>query len=124
MARDNKSLTGVFNDETVTNDGTSNSNTSNVTSVETITSNTDTTTDDATTKPTTVKEVSDGLLSMYDEKRRKKTVEDTHIRTTFLFDKELEKRLSKLAKGKRGFKTMFFNEAIRSLLDELEGKNN
>lgn len=70
----------------------------------------------------TVKDVSNELLSMYEAKKKKKTVEETHVRTTFLFDKELEKRLTKLAKGKRGFKTMFFNKAIESLLNEMEGK--
>jgi ethanolamine utilization protein EutQ (cupin superfamily) len=69
---------------------------------------------------TTVQDVKVNLLSMYDKKTKKETVEDTHIRTTFLFRKDLSKRLDKLAKGKRGFKTMFMNEAIEALLNEME----
>jgi len=51
---------------------------------------------------------------------KKKTVEDTHTRTTFLFRNDLVKRLDKLAKDKRGFKTMAINKAIENLLNELE----
>lgn len=68
----------------------------------------------------TVEEVKNELLVAYKEKVSRKRVEDTHIRSTFLFDKELSKRLDKLSKGKRGFKTMFINKAIETLLDELE----
>jgi hypothetical protein len=59
-----------------------------------------------------VAQIKDDLLSMYDEKIKKEKVEDTHIRTTFLFRKDLSKRLEKLAKNKRGFKTLFMNKAI------------
>ncbi|RDU34707.1 hypothetical protein DRW41_22035 [Neobacillus piezotolerans] len=69
-----------------------------------------------------VSQVKQDLLSMYEEKTKKETMEDTHVRTTFLFRKDLSKRLDKLAKNKRGFKTMFLNKAIEALLDELEKK--
>lgn len=69
-----------------------------------------------------VEQVKKDLLSMYEEKTKKEKVEDTHIRTTFLFRKDLSKRLDKLAKNKRGFKTMFLNKAIEALLDEMEKK--
>lgn len=69
-----------------------------------------------------VAQIKDDLLSMYDEKAKKERVEDTHIRATFLFRKDLSKRLDKLAKNKRGFKTLFMNKAIEALLDELEKK--
>ncbi|MEH7440493.1 hypothetical protein V7182_23885 [Neobacillus drentensis] len=87
-------------------------------------SNTETVTNDVTQTPSTVSvaQVKDDLLSMYDEKTKKEKVEDTHIRTTFLFRKDLSKRLEKLAKNKRGFKTLFMNKAIEALLDELEKK--
>ncbi|WMX58969.1 hypothetical protein [Peribacillus sp. R9-11] len=70
----------------------------------------------------TVLDVKENLLSKYEEKSKKLTVEETHTRSTFLFRNDLSKRLDELAKGKRGFKTMFLNEAIESLLDELEKK--
>jgi hypothetical protein len=91
-------------------------------------SNTEAVTKDATLnviqEPSTVSvaQIKDDLLSMYDEKTKKEKVEDTHIRTTFLFRKDLSKRLEKLAKNKRGFKTLFMNKAIEALLDELEKK--
>lgn len=69
-----------------------------------------------------VAQIKDDLLSLYEEKTKKEKVEDTHIRTTFLFRKDLSKRLEKLAKNKRGFKTLFMNKAIEALLDELEKK--
>lgn len=51
----------------------------------------------------------------------KKKIEDSHIRTTILLDADLSERLDKLSEGqKRGFKTKFFNAAVRQLLDELE----
>jgi hypothetical protein len=88
----------------------------------TMLSNTDNLTKDVTLEPKilSVQQVKDELLNMYQEKSKKETVEDTHIRTTFLFRKDLAKRLDKLAKNKRGFKTMFMNKAIEALLDELE----
>lgn len=70
----------------------------------------------------TIEWVKQDLLSMYAEKTNKEKVEDTHIRTTFLFRKDLANRLDKLAKNKRGFKTMFMNKAIEALLEEMEKK--
>ncbi|KAA0957689.1 hypothetical protein FQ085_06465 [Planococcus sp. ANT_H30] len=52
----------------------------------------------------------------------KVNIEDSHARTTFLLDRELADRLNKLADGKRGFKSLFFNRAVKNLLDELEDK--
>lgn len=68
----------------------------------------------------TVREVAEQFKKSYEEKAKKPTVEDTHIRTTFLFRKDLQKRLDRLAKNKRGYKTDFINKAIESLLDEVE----
>lgn len=70
--------------------------------------------------PKTIKDVTNSILSMYDEKTKKKTVEETHNRATFLFRKDLQERLDNMADGKRGFKTMFMNKAIEALLDEME----
>lgn len=68
----------------------------------------------------TIRDVGEILQAKYKKKAKKPTVEETHVRTTFLFDRELSKRLDRMAKGKRGFKTMFYNEAIKALLDEME----
>lgn len=51
----------------------------------------------------------------------KTNIGNESVRTTFLLDAELSTRLDKLTEGKkRGFKTKFYNAAIRSMLDELE----
>lgn len=71
-------------------------------------------------KELTVKDVAEQFKKSYEEKSKKPTVEDTHIRTTFLFRRDLQKRLDKLAKNKRGYKTDFINKAIESLLNEVE----
>lgn len=68
----------------------------------------------------TVKDIADRLQERYQEKANRPTVEDTHIRTTFLFRKDLAKRLDKLTRNKRGYKTQFINEAIEALLNEIE----
>lgn len=109
----------ISNSNTVTNDVILNSNT------DTIALNKKHNTDaeqetETMTSNTTIKDVKQNLLSMYEEKSKKETVEDTHTRATFLFRKDLAKRLDKLAKNKRGFKTMFMNKAIEALLDEME----
>lgn len=88
----------------------------------TVISNTEHLTKDVTQSESilSVEQVKNDLLNMYQEKSKKETMEDTHVRTTFLFRKDLAKRLDKLAKNKRGFKTMFMNKAIEALLDEME----
>lgn len=60
------------------------------------------------------------IMGAFEAKTKKKTVEDTHTRTTFLLRNDLLHRLDKLAAGKRGFKTMVFNKAMEAILDELE----
>lgn len=58
---------------------------------------------------------------IYQERLDKKRVEDTHIRRTFLVDKDLDKRLDKLAKKReRGFKTLLINQAIEQAIREYE----
>lgn len=128
-----KDVTLKSNTETITDEVTVNSNTKTVTDDVILNGNTEAITDDVTmnsnivTSPnsksnTTVEAVKQDLLSMYEEKAKKETVEDTHTRTTFLFRKDLAKRLDRLSKNKRGFKTMFINKAIEALLDEMEEK--
>jgi hypothetical protein len=61
------------------------------------------------------------FMKQFEEKAQRPTVEETHKRATFLYEKELLSRLDKLATGRaRGFKTAVVNEALRRLLDELE----
>lgn len=60
------------------------------------------------------------IMNSFEAKTKKKTVEDTHTRVTFLMDNETLERLNKIAKGKRGLKTMVFNQAMKAILDELE----
>lgn len=61
------------------------------------------------------------LKGVIDERKKRKTMEETHARVTFLVDRELLKRLDKLAnKAPRGFKTIFINKAIETMLNELE----
>lgn len=52
------------------------------------------------------------------------TMEDTHVRSTFLFRRDLQERLDRIAETQpRGFKTKFLNIAIESLLDQIEERN-
>ena len=114
----------ISNTSNITKDVTVNSNTVTVTNDVTLNGNTDTSPNSKQVDKsnTTVGDIKQDLLSMYEEKSKKEKVEDTHIRTTFLFRKDLAKRLDKLSKNKRGFKTMFINKAIEALLDEMEEK--
>ncbi|MGH0775272.1 hypothetical protein ACQVSN_26970 [Bacillus mobilis] len=68
----------------------------------------------------TVKDATNDLIDMFNKKQSKLTVEETHKRVTFLLDRDLNDRLNALAEGKKGFKTLFLNKAIKTLLDELE----
>ena len=63
-----------------------------------------------------------GFLQTYEEKTKRKTVEETHTRQTYLIRNDLIKRMEKLAAEKdRGFKTALVNHAIEKVLEELEG---
>jgi hypothetical protein len=103
-------------------DGTSNSNTKTETKDETQKGNNENVTSNVIqNNNTTVEHVKQNLLNKYEEKTNRATVEDTHTRSTFLFRNDLSDRLDKLAKKKkRGFKTLFINDAIEALLDEME----
>ncbi|SOC25125.1 hypothetical protein SAMN05880501_11825 [Ureibacillus xyleni] len=118
MARQSKSLSNVFdkfNENHKVEEGSNalESNIANETQVEQ---------EEVTLNTPTIEGIKQDLLSMYEEKTNKEKVEDTHIRTTFLFKKDLANRLDMLAKNKRGFKTMFMNKAIEALLEEMEKK--
>lgn len=106
------SETDNSNQKPITENVNSNSNNSNITLDET-----------SSEKPLTVAEIKENLLSMYDEKVNAPKMEDTHERTTFFIDKQLKKRLDKLSKNKHGYKKIFYNTAIRALLDEIAPEN-
>src|SRR5699024_6243465 len=63
------------------------------------------------------------ILSKYNEKRKKKTMEETHIRTTFLLERSLSKRLDKLTKNKRGLNTLVLNDAVEAIVKAMEEEN-
>lgn len=66
----------------------------------------------------TVDDVAKELKKDYLKKQSKPTMEQTHIRTTFLLDRDLNNKLNKLSKKYgRGFKTEFLNKAIAELLE-------
>lgn len=63
-----------------------------------------------------------GFLKAYEEKAKRKTIEETHTRQTYLIRNDLIKRMERLAEKKeRGFKTALVNHAIEKVLEELEG---
>ena len=69
----------------------------------------------------TVDDVKAELLGAYSQKISKPKMEDTHVKRTYYIDKELDKRLSKLAKTrKRGFKHVVINEGLKAILESLE----
>lgn len=73
------------------------------------------------TAPETTAEKQSTFIDLFKEKEKKKTIEDTHTRSTFLVNNDLLARMDKLAKKrKRGFKTDLVNHAIKQLLDDIE----
>lgn len=57
----------------------------------------------------------------FEEKKKQKTVKETHKRQTYLIDNNLIHRLNRLANEQpKGFKTAVVNEGIRQMLDEIE----
>lgn len=125
--QESSNVIDLKNKEDIKDNEISNSNTDIITKDVTKESNSvtepETVTDNQIPEPSnkTIKDVTKSIMDMYDEKSKKKTVEETHTRATFLFRNDLQERLDKLAEGKRGFKTMFLNRAIEALLDEMDG---
>lgn len=69
----------------------------------------------------TIDDVKADLLGAYSEKISKPKMEDTHIKRTYYIDKDLDRRLNKLAKTrKRGFKHVVINEGLKAILNSLE----
>jgi pimeloyl-CoA synthetase len=130
MARKSRQLSNAFDKFTEKEQQEETMNISNDDVQEDVTvQNGSETSQEATGEPTeqsagqmslTLESVTEGVLNKYQERVKKPTVEETHVRTTFLLDKATAKRLDKLAKGKRGLKTLIMNDAIKALLDTLE----
>lgn len=60
------------------------------------------------------------LLHELKAKSKKKRIEDTHSRCTFLVRKDLESRINEYADGNFGFKTSFINYAIEAALEDYD----
>lgn len=77
-----------------------------------------------TTEPKHTDGSGNGFIEQFKEKTTRKKVEETHRRQTYLINKELIKRLDRLARREsKGFKTALVNEGIRRLLNEVEGQD-
>ena len=69
----------------------------------------------------TIDDIKAELLGAYSKKVSKPKMEDTHVKRTYYIDKDLDRRLNKLAKTrKRGFKHVVINEGLKAILDSLE----
>lgn len=60
------------------------------------------------------------LLQELKAKGKKKRIEDTHTRCTYLVRNDLEKRVNAYAEGNFGFKTSFINYAIEAALEDYD----
>lgn len=60
------------------------------------------------------------LLQELKAKGKKKRIEDTHTRCTYLVRKDLEKRVNVYSEGNFGFKTSFINYAIEAALEDYD----
>ena len=70
----------------------------------------------------TIDDLAGTITELYDERKKKKTVEETHKRTTFLLRNDLAKRLDALSRNKKGYKTLVLNQAVEAILNKLEKK--
>ena len=61
-------------------------------------------------------DLSKNINEMFEEKTKKKTMEETHTRKTFLIENDLLKEFNKLTKNKRGYQTMLINEVLRAVI--------
>lgn len=69
---------------------------------------------------TTVEEVREQLLNEYDERTKKKKIDDTHTRKTYLVRNDLHEKLDRISKGKHGFKTLMVNKALEAILKDFD----
>lgn len=57
------------------------------------------------------------IKNEYKAKKSKKTLEDSHVRVTFLLDRETNEQLNRICDGKRGLKTLILNKAVKYAVD-------
>lgn len=69
-----------------------------------------------------IKDASGSIMEMYERESKKPTKEDSHSRVTFQLRNDLNSKLNKLARNKRGLKGLFINQAIEAMLNGLEDK--
>lgn len=63
------------------------------------------------------------ISDSWEKKQRKPRMEDTHMRTSFLFRRDLKARLDVLSDYHgRGYRTQFLNKAIEFALDSAEAE--
>jgi hypothetical protein len=70
----------------------------------------------------TLEDLANEIKGVYKERTSKKTVEETHTRTTFLLENTLLKRLNAVSAKKKGLKTLILNKAVKAILDEMDKK--
>jgi len=68
------------------------------------------------------KSAAERVLEKQELKRSRPTMEETHVRATFMVRRDLRERLDRLARGQKGFKTETINIALSDILDELEAQ--
>ncbi|PEE73595.1 hypothetical protein COM81_27795 [Priestia megaterium] len=70
----------------------------------------------------TIEEVATSIMSKFEERINRPTKEQTHIRRSFLINRELDRQINELArKQPRGWKTHFINEALEILVKSYRG---
>src|SRR5699024_639805 len=131
MARKNRDFSDVFNSLNVERNEDDNETNENM-NVDDVDSDTDQTStqNDVTLNPSSsdnetnnFTDFKTSILTKYEEKRKKKTVEESHIRTTFLLRKDLAKRLNKITRPKHGLKTILLNNAVEAIVKAMEEEN-
>jgi outer membrane biosynthesis protein TonB len=71
---------------------------------------------------TSLDDLSKSISQMFEEKTKKKTMEETHTRATFLIENKLLEKFNKITKDKRGYKTMLMNQVLQAVVDAHEKK--
>jgi uncharacterized protein (DUF4415 family) len=70
-----------------------------------------------TNETNSLNDLSKSINAKFEEKTKKKTMEETHTRKTFLIENELLKEFNRLTKNKRGYQTMLINEVLRAVIE-------
>lgn len=62
-------------------------------------------------------DLSKSINEIIEEKSKKKTMEDTHQRKTFLVERELLKEFNKITKNKRGSQVIIINQLLKAFVE-------